>query len=229
MARYHVSEGARTQGELVLCEAMERPCPRGGDEEHLFFNNDSDVQEYQELSIAKSVGDTLSYRQDKRLKELQEESDRNNPAFADTTVWSVDDFDWDNPYALDDADYAMESLLSDLRYYNPDREGYLMVATPSSPRYGWQGLIGIGGGGKGYNVVGNLKDGLMKMSDLKEVKKDKDGTMIVETSNHDFMQKIVVYRLTDREYDKLYNSDWDYQNDFAEEIEKKPLSFKKGT
>lgn len=78
--KYHISAGAKTEGELVECRAEEGACPRGGGEDHLYFKNTKHAEEYQELSLAAMVGEELSPGQELRFKELQQESDENNPS-----------------------------------------------------------------------------------------------------------------------------------------------------
>lgn len=178
------------------------------------------------------------------LKDMQKKASSDKPSSAPTTppssssianastdgldssvLWTADNYDWSTFSATDEAEWDIGQVLKDLRNYDPNHEGYLMVATPSSH----YGSIGLPGAGNGYKIARRLDDAIINTSDLERVTKGDDGELVLETANHDFAQRIVVYRLNSREYNSLYDAPWQNTDDFAKNLTKKPLTFKKGS
>ena len=137
------------------------------------------------------------------------------------TVWSTQNYDWEDVFSEDYAKDDLEWALGELNNYDPEHEGYLLVATANS-RYG---SIGLPGSGNGYKVAEKLPDALHAIGDLESIAKDTDGTMVIETANHDFTQKIKVYPLSQDEYDEARDADWYTQNEIAHNLDTPPLSF----
>lgn len=118
----------------------------------------------------------------------------------------------------------VQEVLKDVRYFNPEHKGYLLVAKSSSP-YG-----SIGNGGKtGYRVVGDLSKEVAGLNGLEALEKDSDNQLHIKTSNHDFSQDILVYKLNQSEYDKFESGlEWSEMHELFGELKKTPLTFKKG-
>lgn len=77
--KYHISSGAKTAGQLVVCRAEKKGCPKGGEAAHRWFDSPEEAAEYSELRLAVKMEENPSTRQLERLLELQEKSDALNP------------------------------------------------------------------------------------------------------------------------------------------------------
>lgn len=76
MIKTHTS----VNGEQVRCTATVRGCPLGGEDEHMHFDNLGQVEEYNQLELAKKHGSQagdFSRRDENRLKVLSATSDAN--------------------------------------------------------------------------------------------------------------------------------------------------------
>lgn len=80
MIKTHTAaSGART-GQQVRCTATVRGCPLGGDDEHMYFDNAEQAEEYNQLELAREHGSQagdFSKRDEARLNLLTVTSDRN--------------------------------------------------------------------------------------------------------------------------------------------------------